>query len=141
MFITHIGIQKHKNHLRLLSSDTKLLFNFLSLKVFLREERETQYFYADCFYIVSSQPNQRAAPVAHKVVCPHPGLNINFFARSQELNSLTFSQIAKILSPRFRCMISFTPPGPISYLGIFILTSVNDASSPRALEHLRSYLH
>ena len=30
------------------------------------EERETQSFHADCFYIVNSQPNQRAAPVAHK---------------------------------------------------------------------------
>ena len=42
------------------------LFTFLSLKVFRHEETETQSFYADCFYIVSSQPNQRAAPVAHK---------------------------------------------------------------------------
>ena len=46
----------------------KLLFTFLSLKVFPHEERETQSFYADCFYIFSSQHNQRAAPVVHKVV-------------------------------------------------------------------------
>ena len=32
-------------------------------------------------------------------------------------------------------------PSPISYLGIFILTSVNDASSSHAREHLRSCLH
>ena len=31
-------------------------------------ERDTQSFYADCFYIVSSQPNQFAAPIAHKFV-------------------------------------------------------------------------
>ena len=51
-----------------IGSGTKLLFTFLSLKAFRHEERETQSFYADCFYIVSSQPNQRAAPVAHKFV-------------------------------------------------------------------------
>ena len=49
---------------------TKLLQvrNFITfeLKVIRHEERETQYFYADCFYIVSSQPNQRAAPVTQK---------------------------------------------------------------------------
>ena len=47
-----------------IGSGTKLLFTFLSLKVFRHEERETQSFYADCFYIVSSQTNQRAAPLA-----------------------------------------------------------------------------
>ena len=33
--------------------------NFITfeLKVFRYEKRETQYFYADCFYIDSSQPN------------------------------------------------------------------------------------
>ena len=56
-------------------------------------ERETQSFYADCFYIVSSQPNQQAVAVAHKFVCPHPALNLNSFVRTQELNS-TFSQIS-----------------------------------------------
>ena len=32
-----------------IGSGTKLLFTFLSLKVFRHEERETQSFYADCF--------------------------------------------------------------------------------------------
>ena len=50
------------------------LFEF---KGFDMRERETQSFYADCFYIVSSQPNQRAAPVAHKVVWPRPALKVN----------------------------------------------------------------
>ena len=58
---TYIGIRKHE-----IGSGTKLLFTFLSLKVFRHEERETHYFYADSFYIVRSQPNQRAAPVAQK---------------------------------------------------------------------------
>ena len=41
---------------------------------------------------------------------------------------LTFSRSPKILHARFRCMTSFTFPGP----RIFILTFVNDTSSPRA---------
>ena len=54
-------------------------------------ERETQSFYADCFYIVSSQPNQRAASVAHKVVWPRPALS-----RSVAGTQLTdFFQISK----------------------------------------------
>ena len=68
-----------------IDSGTKLLFPFLSLKVFRHEERETQSFYADCFL-----HQQRAAPVAHKVVWPHLALNVNPFVRRQELNSLLF---------------------------------------------------
>ena len=49
---------------------------------------------------------------------------------------IAFSQIPQILSRRFQCMTSFTPPGPISYTKIFILTSMNDTSSMRAREHL-----
>ena len=66
--------------------------NFITfeLKVIRHEVRETQSFYAVCFYIVSSQPNQRAAPVAHKFVWPRPALNLNFPVRTQELNSLLF---------------------------------------------------
>ena len=85
---------------------------------FWHEERETQSFYADCFYIVSTQPNQRAAPVAQKFVWPCPALNPDSLVRRQELNT-AFSQIPKIPSPRIRCMTPFTPPGPISYLGFY----------------------
>ena len=75
--------------------------NFITfeLRVFRHEERETQSFYADCFYIVSSQPNQRAAPVAHKVVWPRLGLNLNFPVRTQELNSLLFLKSPNPQSP------------------------------------------
>ena len=48
-----------------------------------------------------------------------------------------FSQIPKILRARFRYMTSFTPPVTL-LSGIFILTSLNDTSSPHAREHLRS---
>ena len=83
-----------RNTLRLLSSGTKLFITF-ELKVFRHEERETQSFYADCFYIVSSQPNQRAAPVAHKFVWPRPALNLDSLVQRQELNSLLFLKSQK----------------------------------------------
>ena len=84
----------------------------------MRRERHTQSFYADCFYIVSSQPNQRAAPVAHKVVWPRPALNLDFLVRRQELNSLTFSQIPKSSAHASgHDVIHF--PSLISYLGIY----------------------
>ena len=76
-----------RNTLRLLSSGTKLFITF-ELKVIRHEEREkeTQSFYAECFYIVSSQPNQRAAPVAYKFVWPRPAQNLDSLIRRQELN-------------------------------------------------------
>ena len=98
-------------------------------------ERDTQSFYADCFYIVSSQPNWRAAPVAHKFLWPLPALNLDSLSEAGT-QPTDFSQIPKIWGPRFRCMTSFTPPGHNSIWG-FILTSVNDASTPRTREHLR----
>ena len=58
-------------------------------------ERETQSFYADCFYIVSSQPNQRAAPVAYKFVWPRQALNLDSLVRRQELNLLLFFKSPK----------------------------------------------
>ena len=68
--------------------------NFITfeLKVIRHEQRETQSFYADCFYIISSQPNQRAAPVAHKFVWPRPALNVD--SSSGGRNSTDFFQIS-----------------------------------------------
>ena len=115
--------------------------NFITfeLKVIRHEERErhTQSFYAGCFYICSKP---RAAPHLQTTGLASAGPESQP-SRSDAGTQLTaFSQIPQILSPRFRCMTSFTPSGPISYLG-FILTSVNDASSLHAREHLRSCLH
>ena len=68
----YIGIRKHE-----IGSSTKLYY--LWVKGFSTwGERDTRSFYSDCFYIVSSQPNQRAAPVAHKFVWPRPALNLDF---------------------------------------------------------------
>ena len=82
----------------------------------MRRERHTQSFYADCFYIFSSQPNQCAAPVAHKFVCPHPALNLDPLVRRQELNSLTFSK-SQNPQPTLPGLTSFPPPSHISCLG------------------------
>ena len=95
-------------------------------------EREIQSFYADCFYIVSSQPNQRAASVAHKFVWPRPALNLDSLVRWQELNSLLF---LKSQNPQPTLPVRDVTYIPWSQFlsGIFILTSLNDTSSPRAL--------
>ena len=133
MWNGHRESENTKNTLRLLSSGTKLLFTLLSLKVFQHEETETQSFYADCFYIVSSQPNQHAAPIAHKVVWPRPGPNLNFLVRRQELNSLLFLKSQPTLPVHDVTHITWSQ----ILSGIFILTSLNDTSSPRAREYLR----
>ena len=81
---TYLGIRKHE-----IGSGTKLYY--LWVKGFSTlGERETQSFYADCFYIVSSQPNQRVEPVAHKF-----GSECRL-SRSEAGNQLAaFSQIPK----------------------------------------------
>ena len=70
-----MGIRKHE-----IGSRTKLFITF-ELKVIRHEEGETRSFYADCFYIVSSWPNQRSAPVAHKVVWPRRAPKVNLLPR------------------------------------------------------------
>ena len=73
----------------------------------MRRERDTQSFYADCFYIVSSQPNQRAAPVAYKVVWPSPS------SESQPSSSETETQLTAFSQISARCVTSPKYPGPI----------------------------
>ena len=102
----YIGIRKYE-----IGSGRKLFITF-ELKVIKHEEREAQ-FYADCFYIVSSLPKQRAAPVAHKVVWPCPVLNVDSLVRRQELNSLLFLKSQPTLPVRDVTHI----PWSNSYLG------------------------
>ena len=116
-----------------IGSGTKFFITF-ELKVIRHEERDTQSFYADCFYIVSSQHNERAAPVADKVVWPRPALNLDSLVRRQELNSQLFLKSQPTLPV---CDITYIPWSQF-LSGIFILTSLNDTSSPCAREHLRS---
>ena len=96
-----------------IGSGTKLFITF-ELKGFSTwGERHTLSFCADCFYIVSSQPNQRAAPVAHKVVCLAQLCKSTFFFRSRNSTNCFFSN----LSQRFWWVTSPKYPGPSSYPG------------------------
>ena len=88
-----------------IDSATKLFITF-ELKVIRHKERKTQSFYAGCFYIISSQPYQHTAPVAHKVVWPRQALNVDSLVRRQELNSLLFLKSPK--SSALPGMMSFT---------------------------------
>ena len=130
-----MGIRKHE-----IGSGTKLLFTFLSLKFFdMRRERHDLSMLT-AFYIVSSQPNQSAAPVAHKFAWPRPALDLDSLVRRQELNSLLF---LKSPNPQPTLPVGDVTHIPWSQLlsGIFILRPVNDTSYIRAREHLRSCLH
>ena len=132
------GVLLHTHNIRMCEIDignpkyttfTKLVQvgNFITF-----EERETQSFYADCFYIC---PKPRLAPHLQTTGLTSAG-PVSQPSRSDAGTQLT----AFINSPKssaFPGMTSFTSPGLISYQGIFILTSVNDTSSPRAREHLR----
>ena len=83
---------------------------FLCWLLLHRGERETQSSYVDCFYIVKSQPNQRAAPVAHKFVWPRPALKSTFFFRGRN-STHCFCSNPQILCPRSRCVTSLTSSG------------------------------
>ena len=77
-------------------------------------ERDTQSFFADCFYIVSSQPKQRAAPEAHKFVLPRPALNVKL-SRSEAGTQLSAFLKSQNPQPTLPGMTSFTSlvPFPI----------------------------
>ena len=119
--------------------------NFITfeLKVFRHEERERE---RDtiflCWLLLHRQlsTNQRAALIAHKVVWSRSALNLDSLVRRQELNSLLFLQSQKSSA---HASGAWRHSHPLVTFPIcdFILTSVNDASSPHALEHLCSCLH
>ena len=81
-----IGIRKHE-----IGSGTKLLFTFLSLKVFRHEEREAQSFYAD----FSICPPPCAAPSCKLLVWSQRAPKVNLLPPRQELNSLLFLKSPK----------------------------------------------
>ena len=99
---------------------TKLVqvWNFITfeLKVIRHEERETQSFYADCFYIC---PKPCVAPHLQTTGLASAGPESQPSHSDTGTQLSAFSQIPQILSPRFRCMTSFTPPGSIFYLGFY----------------------
>ena len=112
MFI-RIGILKTRNTDDSLGSGTKLLLPFLSLG-FRQEERETQFFYADCSSIVSSHlpdlTNARVHPSVHKLAGFAQVRKINSLRLSPNLNSLLFSKITKNPSPSLPGITSFRSP-------------------------------
>ena len=88
-----------------IGSGTKLLFTFLSLKVIWHEERETQSFYADCFYIC---PKPRAAPHLQTTGLASAGPESQPSRSDAETQQTAFSQISAHASGAWR---------PNSYLG------------------------
>ena len=109
-----------------IDSGTKLFITF-ELTVIRHEEREAQSFYAD-FSIFSHHVQYPAANYWSGLGEPRKS---TFFLRGKNSTHCFFSN-PKILSLRFRCVTSLTSPGLNFLSGIFILTSLNDTSSPRA---------
>ena len=84
----------------------------------MRRERHTIFL---CWLLLhrqlSTQPTRGTRSAQTRLASPSSESQLS---RSEAGTQLTaFSQIPKILSPRFRCMTSFTPPGPISYLEFY----------------------
>ena len=97
-----MGNLKTRNSRNWFRYETLLPFE---LEVIRHEEREAQSFYADCFYIC---PKPRAASHLQTTGLASAGPESQP-SRSDAGTQLTaFSQIPKTLSPRFRCMTSFT---------------------------------
>ena len=125
MFIYNIGSPKHKNTYDFLVQVRNFLLLW-SLKVFRHKERDTPDF-SICSKTRAHPPKGHGEPA-----------KVNLLLPTAKFNSLTFLKFPQILHARFRCMTSFTFPGHNFLSGIFILTSVNNTSSPRARQHLRS---
>ena len=105
--------------------------------VIRHKESEIHSFYADCFYIVSSQPNQREAPVAHKFVGPRSAMNLDSLVRRQELNSLLFSNAPN--PQHFRAWLH-SPPWSHFLSGV-LFWHLWMMHPPRARKHLPLCLH
>ena len=90
--------------------------NFINfeLKVIRHEEKETQSFYANYFYIC---PKPRAAPHLQTTGLALVGPESQNSRWDAGTQLTAFSQIPKILRSRFWCMTSLTSHGPNSYRG------------------------
>ena len=125
MFI-RIGIRKTQNIDDSLGSGTKLLLPSLSLG-FRHEERETQFFYADCHlcWLSSSALNSLTQPthartVVHKLHWPRSGPKNQLASSKFKSQLLLLFKITKNPSPSLPDMTSFTSPFLISYLGFLL---------------------
>ena len=108
LYIDNTGNPKHKKHLRLLSSGTKLFITF-ELKAIRHKESDTQSFYAD-FSICPPPTTTRCTPLQTT------GL-ISASPESQPASSHAKTQLTHFFQnpQNFRCMTSFTPPGHIPF--------------------------
>ena len=136
MFITYIHNIEHRNletqkYLRLLCSGTKLFITFEFKGSSTQGERYTFFLF---WHFHLHTPLSRAAHVVRKFVWPlrAPKVDPSRSVSSSKLNQLTFSNLTKSSVPPVYNVIQI----PLS--GIFILTSLNDTSAPRAREDLRS---
>ena len=97
---------------------------FITFKFrFSHEERETQFFYADCSSIVSFQLTDstiaRAHPAVHKVTGLAQVWKINLLCLSSNLNSLLLCKITKNPRPSLPGMTSFTSPVKFPIWGFY----------------------
>ena len=108
-----IGIRKTRNTDDSLGSGTKLLLPSLRLG-FRHKERETQFFYADCSSILSSQltdpTDARAHPIDHNWTGLTQVRKINSLRLVSNLNSQLLFKITKNPSPSLPGMTSFISP-------------------------------
>ena len=111
-----IGNPKLKRHSRNWFRYETFYYLF-ELKVFRNKERERHNLsMLTAFTSSALNPTNARRPLRTN----SSGLAQLWISRSEAGTQLTaFSQIPKILSPRFWCMTSFTPPGLISYLGFY----------------------
>ena len=109
-------------------------FYYLWVKTFFDIRKEAKSFYAD--FSICPLPitcGARSAQIRLATTSPE----------SQLSSSQAGTQIPDFfsnLSPRFRCVTSFTSRGHIFLSWVSIVTSLNDTSAPRARERLRSCL-
>ena len=82
-----------------------------------RGERDTIFL---CWLLLhrqlSTQPTRSARSAQSRLALPRSESTFFFPGRN---STLSFFSNPQILSPRVRCMTSFTPPGLISYLGFY----------------------
>ena len=124
-----IGNPKYTTFTKLVQ--VRNLFTF-ELKVIRHDERETQFFYADCFYIC---PKPRAAPHLQTTGLASVGPESQH-SRSNSGTQLTdFFQISKTSAHTSGHDVIHLPQSHL-LSGALIVISVNDTSSPRAREHM-----
>ena len=93
-----------------------------------------------CGLLLHRQLSTQPTPVAHKLVWPRQARNLDSLVRRQELNSLLFLKSPKSSAHTSGAWRHSHPLITFHYLG-FYFDICDDASSPRAREHLRSCLH